>query len=198
MKKGDEPQGRTPYPTEDIKSKKLQAKPISTSKMPAMAKPDVKPIKVSPRRRNAILAKATSEEIAANKKKSKNYNYEDATKAAKAVNKRVAAGSGETQVKKKDLEKKMSIKRSQFVKSFNAGTIESRAALGDSIRSSFPAGTPEKEIRKAMPLTGAGRVAYKVKKSLKKGSKAAIAPVAGLVKKVTTAQMNKGCPPKGQ
>ena len=190
MKKGDEPQGRT--------LKAAMAGTSTSAKMPAMAKPDVKPIKVAPRRRNAILAKATSEEIAANKKKSKNYNYEDATKAAKAVNKRVAAGSGETQVKKKDLEKKMSIKRSQFVKSYNVGTIESRADLSDSIRSSFPAGTPEKEIRKAMPLTGAGRVAYKVKKGLKKGSKAAIAPVAGLVKKVTTAQMNKGCPPKGQ
>lgn len=190
MKKGDEPQGRT--------LKAAMAGTSTSTKMPAMAKPDVKSIKVAPKRRNAILAKATPEEIAANKTKSQNYNYQDAQKRAKAVNKRREAGSTEKQVKKADIKKEMNVKRAQFRKSYNAGTIENRSDLRDSMMSTFPAGTPAKEIRKAMPMTDVGRVAYKVNKSLKKGGKAAIAPVAGLVKKVTTAQMNKGCPPKGQ
>ena len=190
MKRGDEPQGRT--------LKSAMSGTSSNAKMPAMASPDVKPVKVAPRSRKAILAKATPEEIAANKTKSKNYNYEDAQKNAKAVNKRREAGSTESQVKKVDINKKMNVKRAQFRKSFKAGTIDSRDALRDSITSTFPEGTPAKLIRKEMPLTNIGRTAYNVKKSFKKGKQAVVAPVAGLVKKITTAQMNKGCPPKGQ
>ena len=186
MKKGEEPKGQT--------LKGAMAGTSTSAKMPAMAKPDVKPIKVAPRRRNAVLAKATPEEIAANKAKPQNYNYADATKRAKAVSKRREAGSTEKQVKKTDIKKEMNVKRAQFRKSYNAGTIESRSDLRDSMMSTFPAGTPAKEIRKAMPMTDVGRVAYKVKKSLKKGGKAAIAPMAGVVKKFTTKQMNAVCP----
>lgn len=190
MKRGDEPQGRT--------LKAAMAGTSSTAKMPAMASPDVKPVKVAPKRRNAILAKATPEEIAANKTKSANYNYEDAQKRAKAVNKRREAGSTESQVKKADVSKEMKVKRAQFRKSYNAGTIESRSDLRDSMMTTFPKGTPAKEVRKAMPLSSVGRARYEIKKALKKGKKATVEPVVGLVKKVTTGQMNKGCPPKGQ
>lgn len=186
MRGGDEPKGQT-----------LKGAMAGTSKsvsMPAQKGVDVKPVKVNPKSRRAILAKATPEEIAANKKKSQNYNYEDARKRAQAVTKRRAQGSNEPQVKKVDINKEMGVKRRQFINSFNAGTIETRSDLRDSIKSTFPTGTPAKEIRKAMPLTDLGRVAYKTKKAFKKGSAAAIAPVASMVRKVTTKQMNSVCP----
>lgn len=189
-KRGEEPKGQT-----------LKGAMAGTSKsmsMPVQKTINVKPVKVAPKSRKAILAKATPEEIAANKKKSQNYNYEDARKRAQAVTKRRAQGSNEPQVKKSDINKEMGVKRRQFINSYNAGTIDTRSDLRDSIGSTFPAGTPAKEIRKAMPLTSLGRAAYQTKKVLKKGKRAVIEPVAGLVKKVTTAQMNKGCPPKGQ
>lgn len=132
-------------------------------------------------------------------KRSESYNYDDARTRAQAQNKRVAAGSGEKLVQGKDIEKEMKSKRKQFKKDFYAGTIGSRSELRDSIRTTLPKDARGKDVRKAMPWSATGEVLRTAKKIVKKGVKQnVIAPVGGLVRKVTTAQMNKGCPPKGQ
>lgn len=191
MKRGEEPQGQT--------LKNVMAKSSPSMSMPANKSVDVKPVKVNPKSRKAILVRATPEEIAANKTKSQSYNYDDARKRAQAQNKRVQSGSNEKMVQGKDVEKEMKTKRKQFRNSYYAGTIDNRSDLRDSIRTTFPKGTTEKEVRSAMPWSATGEVLRTVKKVVKKGVKQnVIAPVGGLVRKVTTAQMNKGCPPKGQ
>lgn len=187
MKSSGDPKGQT--------LKGAMAGTSKISSMPENAKVNVKPVKVNPKSKKAILVKATPEEIAANKTKSKSYNYDDARKRAAAQNKRVAEGSNEKMVQGKDIEKQMRIKRRQFRNSFYAGTIENRSDLRDSIGTTFPKGSTNKEINKAMPWTTTGEVLRTTKKVIKKGVKqGVVAPLGSMVKKITTKQMNSVCP----